>query len=99
MSNQRKLTVSVLGKTYSLITDENEAVIDQAAQLLDSMMQRTISSTTPSPEVLKKTTFVALQLAVDLIKKRQELDDFADKTQTLNGLLRDSGVNDSGVSY
>jgi len=93
MSNQRKLTVSVLGKNYSLITDENEAVIDQAAQLLDSMMQRTISSATPSPEVLKKTTFVALQLAVDLIKRRQELDDFASKTQTLNGLLKDAGVS------
>ncbi|MCK4517517.1 cell division protein ZapA [Candidatus Babeliales bacterium] len=92
MSNQRKLTVSVLGKNYSLITDENEAVIDQAAQLLDSMMQRTISSATPSPEVLKKTTFVALQLAVDLIKRRQELDDFTSKTKALNGLLSDFEV-------
>lgn len=90
MSNQKKLTVSILGKNYSLVTDEGDDVIYQAAQLLDSLMRQAVSTAAPSAEVVKKTTFVALQLAVDLVKKQQELAVFTEKTDTLTSLLKET---------
>ena len=92
MSNQKKLTISILGKSYSLVTDEREEIVNQAAKMLDSLLQRAVGNTTPSPEALRKTTFVALQLAVDFVKKQQELDACSDKAETLNGLLKQAGA-------
>ena len=42
--------------------------------------------------ILKKTTFVALQIAVDLIKRNQELSAVYSKTDTLNEILKEQQV-------
>lgn len=90
MENQRALTVSILGKKYSLLTDETNEIVEQAAQLISNALQQIESSQTTSTDMVKKTTFVALKIAVDLIKERKALQGMHDKTTALNNLLRNS---------
>ena len=90
MSDQRSLKISILGKNYSIVTDEQDDILNEAAVLVDSLMQQMVTSTESSAEMFKKTTFVALQIAVDLIKKQRELKTITNSTKSLNALLRES---------
>lgn len=89
MENQNKLTVSILGKEYSLITDESREIVEKAAGLIDEHLKRFPNSPISQAELLKRTTFVALKIAVNMIKKDRELRAAYSKTDTLNELLRD----------
>jgi cell division protein ZapA (FtsZ GTPase activity inhibitor) len=90
MNEKKTVTVSILGRSYSLVTDEKGAIIEDAAKMVDSLMKRVIDPSTSPSEVPKKVTFVALQLAVDLLKKSAEYDVIGDKISTLNTLLHES---------
>lgn len=90
MSNKESLTVSILGRSYSLRTDEDRQIVEGAAQLVESLLNRFAAAGTSPTEMVKKSTFVALTIAVDLLKERKALEDVGSKTATLNGLLKDS---------
>lgn len=90
MNKKKELTIVILGKTYSIVTDEDRQIVETAAQHVDSLLKRTAAMQQSPAEMMKKTTFVALQLAVDLLKKQQELETIGEKTTTLNDLLKES---------
>ena len=83
INEKKTLTVSILGKSYSLVTDEEQGIIEHAAQHVESLMERVVHPATSPAEAAKKTTFVALQIAVDLLKKHAELDLLADQQADL----------------
>ena len=87
MSNKRTLTLSILGKSYSLVTDEDRLVVEDAALLVESLLKQMATTTTSPADAVKKTTFVALKLAVDLLKEQKALQDVGKKTTSLNTLL------------
>jgi len=96
INDKKTLTVSILGKNYSLVTDENNDVVELAAQSVESLLKQVIHSATSPAEAAKKTTFVALQIAVDLIKQKAEhrilqsdLVQIDNKVTTLSSLLRE----------
>lgn len=101
MSDQKTLTVSILGKSYSLRTDEKKEVVEEAARLVESCLGKMVggtsitgtpvSGTSTSPaEMVKVTTFVALKFAVDLVKERDMIKAVNDRTAKLNDLIEDS---------
>ena len=90
MSNKRTLTLSILGKSYSLLTDEDRLVVEDAALLVESLLNQMAIATASPADAVKKTTFVALTLAVDLLKERKALQDAGSKTTSLNTLLRET---------
>lgn len=90
MNEKKTVTVTILGRSYSLVTDEEPSVIGDAADLVDALMKRVLDASTSPSEVPKKATFVALQIAVDLVKKRAEYDVIGDKISTLNTFLHES---------
>lgn len=90
IGNSQKLTVSIFGKKYSLVTDESEELVSEAALLVESLLQQMVSASTSPSEMVKRTTFVALKIAVDLLKQSSALDAAYTKAETLNDLLRDS---------
>ncbi len=92
MSEQKSLTVSIRGQNYSIVTDENDEIINEAADLIDVSMKR-MSSKLSSADDVKKTTFVALQMAVDLIKKQKTLESITNKSNMLISLLKDAENN------
>lgn len=90
MSNQNKLTVSILGRSYSLLTDERHEIVEEAATLVESYLKSMGGSTTSPAEMVKKTTFVALKVAVDLVKERNELQLANNKANSLSDLIKNS---------
>ena len=91
MINQKnKLTVSILGKSYSLVTDEDRQIVENAAKHVESLMQKLVHPATSPAETAKKTTFVALQIAVDLLKRDTELNLLSNKVAALDSLLKES---------
>lgn len=92
MDDTKRLTVSILGKSYSIVTDEDSKVVEEAAQMLDSLLGKVVQGPISPVDLAKKTTVVALQVAVNLLKKRDEFDVAMDKTALLNDLLKESAV-------
>ena len=89
MDEKRTLTVSILGKNYSLVTDEKSDVVESAAQMVEVLMKPLVHAATSPTEMAKKTTFVALQVAVDLIKLKTCNHLVDSKVTTLNSLLKE----------
>lgn len=94
----RAFTVSILGKKYSLLTDEKQETIEEAARLISSCLDEIGGAAAKPSDLVKKTTFVALKIAVDLIKSQKRLRGFSEKTTSLNNLLKDSFVESDAVS-
>lgn len=89
IKEKKTLTVSILGKNYSLVTDEEGEVVERAAQVVESLLKQVIHAVSSPAEVAKKTTFVALQIAVDLVKLQVASTLVDNKVDTLNSLLKE----------
>lgn len=73
MNKQNSLKVSILGKPYSLVTDENEEVIARASQLVDTLMRNIAAKVTiTSANEAKIAVLAALSIATDLTKQLDE---------------------------
>lgn len=89
MDIQKALKVSILGKSYSVMaTHEDSADIVKAANLVDNLMKTKVEKANGASEE-KIAVTVALQLATDLIKKQQKLDDYENKTLQLASSIDD----------
>lgn len=85
MSMQKNLKVSILGKNYCVSTDENEADIINAAELIDQLMKSKIEKKSMPEENV--ALIVALQLATDLAKNQRVLQQHERETSQLIALL------------
>jgi len=74
MDKNKELTISILSKSYSIVTDEDSELVEKAAQHVDSLLKNMVGSATSPSDMVKKTTFVALLVAVELLKRRYELE-------------------------
>lgn len=89
MDIQKALKVSILGKSYSVMTTHEDSVdIVKAANLVDNLMKTKVEKANGASEE-KIAVTVALQLATDLIKKQQKLDDYENKTLQLASSIDD----------
>ena len=91
MEELKKLNVTILGKNYSISTNEEESNICNAAKLVDSLMKN-VANKTVLKDSSKMAVLVALQLANDLEKTRKQLALWQSKTETLDSLLKDDVV-------
>ena len=87
MSEKRKINLSIAGKEYSITTDENELIIHEAAELIDKLFKSSLQESETLSGTSQKVAFVALKVAVDLIKKQHELDVVLTKTKDVNDLI------------
>lgn len=94
MSNQKKLTVSILGRSFSLLTDENSEIIEAAAEMVEAYIKGMGGNIAAPADLAKKTTFVALRVAVELIKKDKELQFINNKTNALNDILQGTTIQE-----
>lgn len=86
---QKNLKVSILGKTYCLLTDEDDDSVFQAVQLVDNLMKRKAEKMPCSEE--KVAIVVALQLATDLTRKLKEMESCQRRIEQL-AFLVDQGI-------
>jgi len=87
MSEKRKINLSIVGKEYSIITDENEAIVYEAAKMIDGLLKSTLQESETLSGTSQKVVFVTLKVAVDLIKKQRELETVLSKTKDVNDLI------------
>lgn len=87
MKELKKIKITILGKDYSISTDEREEDICRAAMLVDTLM-REITGNSFTGDISKVAVLVALRLANDMEKNRKELSLWNDSiSQKLDLLL------------
>jgi len=87
MDRQKKLKISILGKSYLIDTDETQEDVFAAAHLVDSMLKECTAKVTVTDDS-KVAVIVALQLATELNKALSKLSGFECKVEQLNDLLQ-----------
>jgi len=86
----RSVEVQILGQTYSIRTDEDEAYIKSLARYIDDKLKE-IYNAAPNVNQTKATVMAAFGIADELFKLRMEQQDLdrliEEKTQILSGFL------------
>ena len=85
----KKINLSIFGKSFCITTDENEADVNKAAALVDSLM-KSIASKIPGSDESQVAILVALQIATDLTKSRKQLDSCKLEMTDLVDLLKNN---------
>lgn len=86
MENFKKLNVAILGKSYSITTDEKESDVYAAVEMVDSLM-KTIADKANLQDYSKVAVLAALQLASDLNKSRKQFDSLQERVGNLDFML------------
>lgn len=87
----RKVTVTVLGEQYHLVSDEDEQVLRHATRMVESMLQELHERTRDSHvEPYKLATLVALRMATASCIKEHE---FVQRTQHMISLFDKSHLS------
>jgi cell division protein ZapA (FtsZ GTPase activity inhibitor) len=86
MSTKRIITFSLLDKSYTISTDEDESLIYRAANSVDGVLREISKQLKSSPE-MKVALFSALKIAVDLEKARLIEQTYTTACQEVIGLL------------
>ena len=73
MKNKEKtLKLLILGKTYTVVTDENEDDIEAAIDLMDDLFEEKIATSGLHGQLSERVAAIAaLQMAVELIKMKK----------------------------
>jgi cell division protein ZapA (FtsZ GTPase activity inhibitor) len=91
MSEKRNISVLIAGKTYSVLTDESETTLTEAAQQLDLLMKDIVgASSLSAAEINKKLTFIALKFSLESIKNAKKVVLIAEKSSFLCKLIDDN---------
>lgn len=84
-TTQKNLKVSILGKSYSLATDEESDVVYRAAAMLDQILQNK-SAMIQAGAVEKVFVVTALQLAAELVKAQASIGEYENFCKNLLNL-------------
>jgi cell division protein ZapA len=86
----RSVEVQILGQSYSIKTDEDEAYIKSLAKYVDEKLKE-IYSAVPNVSQTKATVMAAFGIADELFKLRMERENLdrmiEEKTKLLSGLV------------
>lgn len=83
---QKNLKVSILGKDYAIATDEGEANVTQAAELVDALMSQ-YTQRFPRAGEGRIAVVVALELASKLAQKDNDLAALQKRVAALNTII------------
>lgn len=81
MRETEQITVSIAGDSYTLVSDEGIALVEETARDLDVLM-RQLANRTRNTDMRRVAVFAALKMALDL--KRLQQASSLDQQQTLN---------------
>ncbi len=85
MSEPKKYTVSLLEKEYVLVSDEAQEHVNEAASLVNGLMETIAKNTNFTHE--KISVLVALQLASQVIAGQSKISLCKEKTKSLVELI------------
>jgi len=82
MKTEKSLKITILGKSFFIVTDEDTEDILQAASLVDFLMREKLEKS-PASNESKIALITALQIATDLKKNLREFDQYKKVTDGL----------------
>jgi cell division protein ZapA (FtsZ GTPase activity inhibitor) len=88
MNDKKTLSVTIAGKMYTLLSDEKEDNLFRAARMVENELQGVVNSKNMAPQS-KESVFVALKLATDLVKLRDEQKVLENRVAALVDLVHD----------
>ncbi|MCB9493581.1 MAG: cell division protein ZapA [Epsilonproteobacteria bacterium] len=83
---RKKIKISLLGKSYSIVTDQEAETIERAARLVEKMIKEKMEKMV-LPDTEKIALVVALELATDLELSNQKLDAWENKLERLSATI------------
>ena len=86
MNTQKNLKVSIYGKEYPIVTDEDEIIVHRAAQIVDLLLRK-VAEKSPAGVDSRSVILVALQIATDLAKQLSFIEKIESRTTALSALL------------
>ena len=86
MSIQKNLKVSIYGKEYPIVTDEDEVIVGRAAHIVDTLLRK-VAEKSPTGIDSRAVILVALQVATDLAKQLSFIEKIESRTSALSALL------------
>jgi len=84
---RNRVIVTIFGKEYSLVADVNSEYIKNTARYLDSKM-REVSENYPNISEARVAVLAALNIADELFKCREDLEDIPAVEQKIGELTR-----------
>jgi cell division protein ZapA len=84
---KNRVTVTIFGKEYSILSEVNPEYIKKAAAYLDSKM-REVSTSYPNMVESRIAVLAALNIADELFKSREERGDSSDIEKQIFDLTR-----------
>ena len=81
-AEKRQYTVDIFKQEYTLVSDEGEMHVLQAAAMVDTLMKQ-LAARSPSADHKRIAVLVALKLASDLAKARYQLEEITNKQSDL----------------
>jgi len=88
----KKLKVEIFNDQYSLISDENEQDLLNAAQLVDELMKK-ISEKSGIGDAKKVAVLAALKISRQLVNLQHCLDGYKDEQERLAKLINKEGLS------
>ena len=86
MNIQRNLKVTIYGKEYPIVTDEDEQIVHRAAQIVDMLLKKVAEKSSTGVDS-RAVILVALQVATDLAKQLSFIEKIESRTTALSALL------------
>ncbi len=84
-NDKRTIKVSIHGKEYPVASDKDEAYVRKVADYVDSKMKEFAASSKTFPSPLKVAVYTALNIADELLAKREPGDDnYSELDEQLN---------------
>jgi cell division protein ZapA (FtsZ GTPase activity inhibitor) len=87
MNSEKTLKITVLGKNYTVLTNEQEQNVLEAARLYGKMLQEKLDKDKYFVDQERVALVVALELATELIKMQSLLASFENRVATLVDML------------
>ena len=81
-NNIKKIKISILGEDYYLKSDESDSIVLDAANIVSNSIEE-LSNKYPDIDLKKVSTLVAIQLATNLLKSKNLINDFKDYSDNL----------------
>jgi|SaaInlStandDraft_3_1057020.scaffolds.fasta_scaffold11860_5 cell division protein ZapA (FtsZ GTPase activity inhibitor) len=82
MSEPKRITITILGKEYPIVTDEDVVVVNKAAHLIDQIMKDIVGKASVG-DTEKVAVLAALQCGVDFVKEKETAFRYKTKTGEL----------------
>lgn len=84
---EKQIKISILGKNYTVVTDEQDVDVYAAAEMVDRIFREKGASVSLVSQQEKIAVIAALQIATELVKTQKKMANFENVCTSLTGVI------------